>query len=920
MKNIYKLIALIGITFMFFGCLTTNKTEVIDTVPETPKNELLKLASENDLTGVEALFKTDADIHSVDEQGNTALHIASINNNANLVKFLIAQGATTTAQNFSGETALHCALKEKSTNVIPILASIGNTIFIEDSNGVTPLEQALKYGSKYLNYIITEHTASLVDNNGNTVVHYLVKNGNTEGIEKAIELKHPLSEKNLEGISPLALAYSQNTLNSIEIAAQLILHNVAPERGDYSFFEDAIKMRNPNFRFDEGQTALHLATRLGKISIVEYLIKIGANPNTKDSFGNTPLHIAASEGQYEIAELFLKKGADINSKDALGNTPLLLVNSEKNQLIMYTLLINNGAKINVSTAFGDTVLHNTTLKGSDIEVLEYLIANGAIIDERNKNGDTPLAQAVANRNIEHIAFYANKGADIHAANIHSVSPLLNAFSYGIDVTRILITHENVTYRDSLGNTPLHIAIQNDASYEEIMLLIEMGAEINARNRDGESALYFAVDTNNRVIGEKLLAEGADVFYAGNNNDSPLLLALSAGGESQEWLLTSEVIKAQDSLGNTPLHIAAEYNLNNAMLNILEKGGDPNVQNTNGESPIFIAVKENNIIAIEILLLNGADKNLRNYLGNTILHISVEANAKDAAYSALNNGFDVNAQNSSGKTALHIASQLNNIDMMNLLLEQGADIHSADIIGRTPLMDAIKMQSIQTIQYLLANGASALIPEMYGRNAFHEAVETKNLQVIEIIENAGANPLARDSYGTTPLSIAFEDSLELTEAVIADNLFLSDSDGNTPLHIAVSESVDSEILEYLLKEGYSADRRNSEGTTPLLLAVKKGNTEVTEIFLRRGADPFITNNSGENAVSYAIKENQNILQTIAMIAGSKQDVSGDTVLHYAARIANKETIEALIKIGVDPTIKNVSGETAADVAKRWGKDI
>lgn len=920
MKKTYTFFTLFIMVLFLVGCATNEEPVIEETLPEVPVNELLDLVSQNKTDEVEALFKTDADIASVDQDGNTALHIAAKNNNSDLVQFLILQGANTKSVNFAGEIALHSAIKNGSVEAACLLAAIENSIFTEDSTGLTAIEHALMFNNKFLDAFVTEYTGTLRDSNGQTIVHYLVKARNLQGIEKAIQNNHPLSEKDLDGVTPLSLAYSQNDLESIEIASQLILHNAAPERGDFSFFEDAIRMRNPNFRFDEGQTPLHLATYLGKTSIVEYLLQIGAKPSTKDSYGNTPLHIAVSEGRLQIAQLLINKGSDVNAKDALGNTPLLLVNSQKNQLDIIKLLINSGADINVATAFGDTVLHNATLKGSNIAVLEYLIDNGATIDERNKNGNTPLAQAVANRNIEHIVFYAENGADIHATNIHSITPLLSSFVYGIDVTEKIITNKNITSRDSMGNTPLHIAIANNASFDEVMFLIDMGAEINARNRDGESALYFAVEKNNRLIGEQLLAKSADVFSSGNNNASPLLLALTLGNESQEWLLTSEVIKAQDSLGNTPLHIATEYNLNNAMLNILEKGGDPNVQNTNGESPIFIAVQKNNIIAIEILLLNGANKDLRNYLGNTILHTSVQSNAKDSAYIALKNGFDVNAQNGSGKTALHIASQENNIEMMELLLEQGADIHSADIIGRTPLMDALKMESVNTVTFLLNNGASALIPEMYGRNAFHEAVETRNLELIAIIENAGANPLARDSHGITPLSIAFEDSLELTKAVLADNLFLSDSDGNTPLHIAVNESVDNEILKYLLDAGYTADRRNSEGTTPLLLAVKKGNTEVVENFLKQGADPFIADNSGENAVSFAIKEDQNILKTIAMLAGTKQDVAGDTILHYAARIAPHETIEELISIGLDPNVKNVSGETASDVAKRWGREF
>ncbi len=914
MKNFSRFLPVSLAAILFVSCVTTSE------VPEeqTPMSiQELIVAGKTD--EVQSLFQTQADINMVDENGNTALHTAASVNNADIVYFLLFKGANTEIKNNNGDTALHLAIKNDGVDSAVLLAAIGNNVFARDGEGNTALDLGLKKGTMFFEALITQHTGNLQDVQGTSVVHYLVLNRNIPGIEYAISNKLELSIKDVHGVTPLLLAYSQKDPESVEIAAKLILGNAAPERGTYSFFEDAVKMRNPSLRFDEGQTPLHLAVIQGEDNIANYLLKEGASVNAKDSSGATALHEAVRYGQTNIVEKLLNAGADVNAQDAMGKTPLLIITPEENQFPIYELLLTNGARINATDSFGDTALHIASLTEAKTDVLEYLVSKGADINERNKKGVTPLAQAVEKRIAEHIEFYARKGADIYAADIDGISPLYRSLDAGVDMTKQLINSQNISLRDSMGNTALHIAIAKNADLEQIAFLIDMGIDVNARNRNGHSPLYLAVQDNNRSIGEKLLASGADVFSTDSENSSPLRLALTWGGDVQDWVLTSEVIRAKDGAGNTPLHYAAEWNLNAAVTSIIEKGGHINAQNNNGESPLFNAVKANNIGAIEILLKNGTDKNLRNYLGDTIVHYSVRWEAQDAARLAISNGYDVNAKNLSGKTALHQAARNGKTEMIVLLLQQRANIHAADTAGRTPLMDAIQAQNIQNVRLLIANGASTSIPEMYGRNAYHEAVETENLELIKIISDAGGNPLARDTHGRTPLSLVFDKNLSLVEAVLAGDLNLTDSDGNTPLHIAVINTTSDEILEYLINIGYSPDRRNSEGRTPLLLATQKGSLKVVEEFLKVGADPFIMDNSGQSALTFAIQNNTEMLNIIVQLAGTKRDIAGETILHYAAREANYETVQRLISMGLDKSIKNISGETAYDIALRWDQD-
>ncbi|MFI3258138.1 MAG: ankyrin repeat domain-containing protein, partial [Spirochaetales bacterium] len=520
---------------------------------------------------------------------------------------------------------------------------------------------------------------------------------------------------------------------------------------------------------------------------------------------------------------------------------------------------------------------------------------------------------------EHIVFFASNGADVHASDNNSITPLIRSFDAGLDMTKQLINAQNINTRDSFGNTPLYIAVERNTDLEQIQFLVSMGADVNARNKSGHSALYIAVENNNRAVGEYLLANNADVFSSDDNQSSPLSLALSKGGFVQEWFLTSQVIQSSDGLGDTPLHYAAKRELNNAIFALLERGANPNAQNTNGENPLFHAAKANSIDTVRLLSENGTNQNARDYLGSTVLHTCVQWDSQDVAVYLIENGIDINAQNLSGKTALHQAARTGRFDMVNLLLRAGANIHAADSMGRTPLMDAIAAENITIVSLLIDNGASISIPEMYGRNAYHEAVETANIELIEILRNAGGNALGRDTNGQTPLSLVLNTNSELIFAVLGNDIHLADSDGNTPLHIAVINGAATDIVAELIDAGYSANRRNSEGATALLLAVKNGNITLAQMFLEHDADPFISDNSGNSALIYALKNNAAMLNTIVQEVGNKQDIAGETVLHYAAREADVGTVQRLLSMGLDRTIKNISGETAYNIALRWEKN-
>jgi ankyrin repeat protein len=107
----------------------------------------------------------------------------------------------------------------------------------------------------------------------------------------------------------------------------------------------------------------------------------------------------------------------------------------------------------------------------------------------------------------------------------------------------------------------------------------------------------------------------------------------------------------------------------------------------------------------------------------------------------------------------------------------------------------------------------------------------------------------------------------------------------------------------------------------MLAVQRKSVEATVVLLQNGADPYVSNNTGECAASAALrtmKDKGELVSNIAKLAGNKVDQRGDGLLHYAAQIADQDDVQALLALGLDKSRRNSSGETPRDVALRWQK--
>ncbi len=162
---------------------------------------------------------------------------------------------------------------------------------------------------------------------------------------------------------------------------------------------------------------------------------------------------------------------------------------------------------------------------------EKIIAHPALL-RRRFNGWTLLHHAAAVGNLHFVEFLLNQGAEVDALDGGGHTPLYSAAnglkSGGGQVVRALVrAGANVNACEGAKRcTPLHMAARR-GNRETAEALLESGADIEARDSEGETPLRRAVNCNHAGVAALLMAKGADARSVGSNGITPLAAARSA---------------------------------------------------------------------------------------------------------------------------------------------------------------------------------------------------------------------------------------------------------------------------------------------------------------------------------------------------------------------------------------------------------
>jgi len=374
--------------------------------------------------------------------------------------------------------------------------------------------------------------------------------------------------------------------------------------------------------------ALTYAVKHKKYTVTQTLLSYGTDINHTDCFGLKPLDYALKSGNDDITELLLRYGAidsqgkfpyieqyfnetDIFEAALTGNlhalthyhqlgaslselranhTSLLHLSIDGNNPKLLIYLLNKGVSVDLSDKSGTSALILAAMDNARYKLLEILLRRNATLDQRNHRQTSALTMAIKRYNIKAAVMLINKGANVNIRD-------------GID-TPLVLVHKAL---EQTSHQPLISKLR-----ELQTLLISKGAHVNATDENLQwtplmlTASHYQDEQSLKQL--KLLIQlGADLNQKDKNQRTALMIAASLGRiDALEHLIKSNAtLNGYDKFGWTALMLAIYYNQKSVVKTLLEAGADVNINTKKGLSALKVAIDNERAGLIPILKDYGA---------------------------------------------------------------------------------------------------------------------------------------------------------------------------------------------------------------------------------------------------------------------------------------------------------------------------
>jgi ankyrin repeat protein len=442
----------------------------------------------------------------------------------------------------------------------------------------------------------------------------------------------------------------------------------------------------------------------------------------------------------------------------------------------------------------------------------------------------------------------------------------------------------------------------------VRALIQKRTDVNAADKDGTTALHWAVRADDRPTAALLIAGGAEV-------------------------------NATNHYGVTPLSLAAR-NGSAALLDLLMRSGaDRQVAEAampDGQTLLMWAARSGNLDAIDILLRQHVDVNAHERrMGATALIWAAVEDRGEAVQALVKAGADVNTRSA----ATHYPHTPPAV--VGDPLEEGVSYIGQTVLPKgdwTALMYAARQGATSAVRVLIDSHADVNLADPDGTTALIFAIINGHYDVAAVLLDRGADPNQADRTGMTPLYAAVD------MHTVAFTFGRPDPprdviDGSVPaIRTLLAHGADpnAALKTRILKRVYNAgDARLGEGATPFMRAARGADVQVMKILLEGGADPKAAQTNGNSPLMLAVVadlrrgapeiggvDERIDAMTLCLDAGigvNAANTAGDTAAHVAATArAASPVLMFLSQHGAEFGVKNKAGRTPLDAALR-GRD-
>lgn len=524
----------------------------------------------------------------------------------------------------------------------------------------------------------------------------------------------------------------------------------------------------------DGASSFSSAIGYGMRDLVAQLVAAGRAVRREDLPGlGLALYDAVHRNEYEWTLLLLQAGIppdmDGNRRTALE----LAVGAGKINFVQ--LLLTAGADPRARPY----AFQISRLSSDQTEVMEILLKAGASPDDGEGRRGGALYQAAHQGRARQVQLLLAAGADRNAANNSGV-PLLVA----------------------LQQPPLQ-----PAKARILHILIDAGANLEAADKEGRTALLVAVQAGNTALADRLYRAGASLEAVDSNGRSAAHLAaeLYDAEAIVSWLAQQGAdFSRSDKQGQTPICLATTRPRNRALKVMLEAGARHFECGAAAEDVLWQAVTRRDSETVALLLRFGADPDFRDALGVSAL--------EESARRGFHDGFDA-------------------------LLAAGADPNTLVKSGRALL------PNVAVGQYPWRYPAQRRTPRI-ALSLLTTALLAGNTEVIKMLLQAGADPSPLDSHRATPLHALASAEPGTVDVYAGVKLLIhantdhrkNDSEGFT----AATRAAQRDRLGLLLamaQAGIDLNESDAQGRQVVMeLAAKTNQAESLRKLLEAGLEP------------------------------------------------------------------------------------
>src|SRR5436190_5198657 len=457
---------------------------------------LADAAERGDLAAVRSLIGQGSDVNATRVDRTTALHAAVHADHLEIADLLLRAGANAGARDRYGVTPLFLACVNGNAEMIRRLLDAGVDPDTTDPGGETALMTAARTGAVPALRLLVERGAAVDAREPEfqqTALMIAVREDHRAAVELLVKAGAAVNAQTRKGPTPAFVPPCKGTGCGSEGVG--INKGGLPDRGRRAEVKG-------------GMTPLLYAARDGRLETARMLVAAGAELELGDGNGIRPLLMATLNGQIDVARFLAERGANVNADDFWGRSPLWAAVEYRN------LDMNNNDE--------DSPKDNGVDRAPFLGLIRLLLDKDANVNVRTREvppsrrwlyalndiswvdltGQTPLLRAALSGDTTTMRLLVQRGADPNLATLAGTTPLMAAAGVNWAVGQ--------TYTES-----------PQASLDAVSLCLELGADVNAANSMGLTALLGAVNRGRNDIIELLVKRGARLDIKDKEGRTPL---------------------------------------------------------------------------------------------------------------------------------------------------------------------------------------------------------------------------------------------------------------------------------------------------------------------------------------------------------------------------------------------------------------